>query len=648
MRQSGPLSGGGNLPSKNWVFDGWNLGVNNFSLATELKGNELAQASNFELFGKRSVRPRRGSEKLGIPMDGDSVDGLFQFKDGDDVNEILGISAGKLSKYNLITKIWDDIAGGTFTLGKRTRGVKLRGNLYFGNGDNDFTRYDGLVAATFEAVDAPSGLTVTPQGTVGTTTYSYMITAVTDKGESLPCTQVDTNTGNAVLDTTNKNRLVFNRRTESQVVGYNIYGRKTTGMGITLMKYIDQVASGATITYDDTGSDTPQIWLPPEGDSTDGPSLTMWEQLRGSLVGAGDINSPHRLYFSGTGERYESFSPAHNGGWVDVRPGDNDKGVNGFAPFESKIIVLKERSIHNFTFSATTGDAVIGEILTYVGCGAPGSVVVMENDIAFIDSERKLRVLGYEPNFSSSIRTSSLSEGRTQDLFNDISPDYLYQAEAVYFQGRYILAYTPVGSIKNERVIIYDRKYLSFLGMWDGADCHVRCWLVWDGKDKKQRLFAGSSDTGDVFEFNIEGRLVNHDNTIIHSIIRTRNEDLGNSGQSKLWKWVDLRIFRATGTIKLKTILNGATTFDERAFSSIVLGGIGLRRWGMQLWGEKIGESASASNLDKTFRKEIYEIANSLQYEISKNDAVTDFVLVLMRGEALMLPPEVFNSSDVI
>lgn len=642
-----PLVGGSNLPTKGWVFDGYNLGVNDFALATELKGNELEEARNAELFGKRSIRPRRGGEQLGLTMPGDSVDGLFQYKDTS-VNDILAISDGSLRKYNTVTSAWDAVSGGDFTSGLRTRSVKLRGNTYFGNGIDDFTRYNGIIAETFSAVAAPASPAVVTVGTPGTTAYSYMVTTVTDKGESLPTAQLDLATGNEALDDTNYNKITFSRRTDAEVIGYNIYGRRTTGMGITLMHYIDQPASGATVEYHDIGSDVPQIWLPPEGDSTDGPALELWEQLRGSLVGGGDPTSRHRLYFSGTGERYESFSPAHNGGWVDVRPGDNDRGINGFAPFESKVIVLKERSIHNFTFDAATGEAVIGEIITYVGCGAPGSVVVMENDIAFIDSERKLRVLGYEPNFSAAIRTSSLSEGRAQSIFDDINPDYIRNSEAAYFQGRYILAYTPIGSTKNEKVAIYDRRYLSFLGTWDGPDCHIGAFLIWDGKDNKQRLFAGSSDTGNVFEFNVEGKIANYDGSAIMTIIRTRNEDLGNPGQSKLWKWADFRMFRAYGVIKLKTILNGASTFDERSFSTVIHGGWGGALWGRLRFGRKSGESASASDLDKTFRKEIYEIANSLQYEISKNDTRTDFVLVSMRGESLLLPPEVFSSEDIV
>lgn len=647
MPDAQPLTGGATLPKREWIFDGFGAGVNTFALSTELKGTELSQLTNGELYGKRSIRPRRGGELLGNTVGGSAVDGLFQYKEGN-VNEIMGIAAGTLKKYNYATSNWESVSGGTFTTGLRTRAVKMRSNLYFGNGTDNFARYNGSLVATFSAVAAPTGLAVTPQGSTGTAAYQYTVTVVTDKGESLPATDVAITNGNATLDNTNFNRITFNRRTESQVIGYNLYGRKTTGNGVTLMLYIEQPTSGATITYDDKGTISPQIWLPPDGDSTDGPVLSIWEQLRGSLVGAGDPLLPHRLYFSGTGEKYESFSPAHNGGWVDVRPGDNDAGINGLAPFESRIIVGKERSIHQFKFSDDTGDAVIQELITYVGCGAPGSMVVMENDVAFLDAERRLRILGYEPNYAAAIRTTTLTEGRTQSLFDDIEPNYLKNCEGVYHNGRYYLAYTPIGDTVNKKVLIYDRRYLSFLGVWDGPDCHVRCWLVWDGKDKRQRLYAGGSDAGKVWEFAVEGQLTNYDGSPITTTIRTRNEDLGNSGQQKLFKWADLRIFRIQGSIKLKTIINGATVIDEKSFSSGVHTGWGIKRWGKTRWGLSTGTVAAASDLDKTYRKEIYEIGNSLQFEITKEGTQTDFILVSMRGEAMMLPTEVFDSANVI
>lgn len=642
------IKGGQNLPSKSWNFDGFNLGVNNFSLATELKGNELAQLTNMELYGKKSLRPRRGGSRLGNVVGATGqVDGLFQFKDVG-VNEILAIVGGTLKKYNPTTSNWDAVTGGTFTTDLRTRGVKMRSALYLGNGTDDFSKYVPTAVSKFTAVAAPTGLAVTPQGTTGTTKYSYEITTNTDKGESLPCTAVEITNGNATLDTTNKNQVVFNRRTDSQVVSYGIYGRSTTGMGRTLITTIPQPASGATITWIDDGSLSPSIWLPPDGDSTDGVSASIWEQLRGSLVAAGNPDQKHRMFFSGTGDRYESFSPSHNGGWVDVRPGDNDTGINGFAPFESKIIVLKEGSIHQFYFSPTTGDAVIQELITYVGCGAPGSVVVMENEVAFLDSDRKMRILGYEPNYAAAIRTTSLSEGRVQATFDEIDPNYIGNCEAVYHKGRYILAATSQGSTQNDMVIVYDRKYLAFLGKWTGADCKVRCWVVYDGIDKKKRLFAGSSQDGWVFEFDVEGKLTNHDGSIINSLLRTRNEDHGNSGQSKLQKWADLRLFRIQGTLTLKVILNGVTTLYEKSFSSTTSSGWGIKRWGVVRWGVSTGIAASISDFDKTYRKEIYEISNSLQFELTKNTANADFILVSMRGEALLLPTEVFDSANII
>lgn len=647
MIDSQPLPAGSSLPKKEWVFDGFNLGNNTFALATELKGEELAEMTNVELYGKKSIRPRRGGTRLGTNLSGVRIDGLFQYKENS-VNDLMGISSGVLKKYNASLGTWDTVTGGTFTAGLRVRGVKMRSNLYFGDGVDDFSRYNGTQVDTFTAVAAPSGLAVTPQGSAGTAAYEYTVTTVTGKGESLPATNIAITNGALVIGNTDFNRVVFNRRTETEVVGYNVYGRATTGNGVTLMLFIPQPASGSTVTFDDKGTIDPGIFLPPEGDSTDGEKLTMWEQLRGSLVGAGNTDQRHRMFFTGTGDKFESFSPAHNGGWVDVRPGDNDLGINGLAPFESKIIVLKEGSVHQFLFSPTTGDAVLQELITYTGCGAPGSVVVMENDVAFIDSERKLRVLGYEPNFTASIRTTTLSEGRVQSLFDQIDPAQLMNCEAVYFKGRYLLAATSAGSTQNDMVLAYDRRYLAFLGRWTGTNAKVRCWQVWDGFDGRRRLFAGASDDDSVFEFDVEGVLTDHDDTAVVATIKTRSEDNGNSGQSKLFKWGDLRIFRIQGSLTLNTILNGATVIDTKSFTSRASTGWGRARWGTKKWGVPTGIGALASDLDKTYRKEIYEIANALGFQLDKTGAQDDFILVSMRGEALLLPTEVFDSANVI
>lgn len=647
MAEDMPIGSG--LATKGWNFDGFQQGNDTFSLATEASKNALVSMLNAEIYGKRSVRPRRGGEALGSALGSAPIDGLFQYREGV-INDIMAICAGQLKKFDINNLVWNNVSGGTFSTGARTRAVKMRGALYFGNAIDDFTKYtEGGGIQTFTAVAAPSGGAVSPQGTPGTSAYSYQLTTVTAKGESLPSTAFTTSTGNAELDQTDFNRVTFNRSSDALILGYNLYGRATTGNGRTLMKFIPQPASGSTVTFDDDGTITPTIWLPPDGDSTDGIKARFWEQLKGSLVGGGVIGQEHRIFYSGTGDKYESFSPAHNGGWADVRPGDNDIGVNGLAPFESKIIVPKQKSVHQFYFDTQSGDAVIQELISYVGCGAIGSIVVMENDIALIDAERKLRIFGYEPNFQASIRTTSLSEGRTQSLYDEIDPAKIQNCEAVYHKGRYILAATGRGSEVNDRIFVYDRRYLAFIGKWTGKNAHVRCWLVYDGIDGQNRLFAGSSDDdGVVFEFDVEDKLTDHDGSPVVTNLRFRNEDLGNSGQQKIWKWSDFRLYRIQGTVRLKTVMDGVQTIDERDFTSQVRVGWGIVRWGTQLWGTTTGVAASASDLDQTRRKEIYELGNSLQHEISKSDARTDFILVSMRGEAFLLPTEVFDSNKYI
>ena len=203
MQTPNPITGGEALPTREWQFPGFNGGVNTFGIPTEIRNVELAQMTNAELYGKKAVRPRRGGERLGNQVGSTGqIDGLFQYKETS-VNEIMAIINGALKKYNSGTSAWDAVSGRTFTANLRTRGVKMRSRHYFGNGTDDFARYNGTSVATFTAVAAPSGLAVTQNGTTGTSKYGYTITTVTDKGESLPCAVVEITNGNANLSTTN-------------------------------------------------------------------------------------------------------------------------------------------------------------------------------------------------------------------------------------------------------------------------------------------------------------------------------------------------------------------------------------------------------------------------------------------------------------
>lgn len=633
MRRKARLSGADPKPVP-WKFNGFKRGVDSYSLDTEVHPNALSDAENMELYGRSSVRPRRGCADLGAAMGNDPVDGLFVYRTSS-VDELLGLSGGTLSKYNSVSSDWDAVSGGSFTSGLRTRGTQLRDNFYFGNGTDDLAKYNGTSVSTFTNQTAPAGLAVTAKGSTGTDAYSYEVTTVTENGESLPCTAVEITNGNATLDTSNYNELSWTRKTDASVIGYNIYGRRLTGLGRTLMIFVDQPASGATITWNDKGTITPQIWLPPEGDSTGGEKMTVIEGLRGSLIGfkQGD----DRFFWTGTGTKYESFSPSHNGGWADIRRGDGDGGIMGGGNHEKNYYIFKKHSIHKFYFN-TEGEGVLEEVILGVGCGAPGSVAFVENDLFYIDSDKKLRVLGYEPNYYGTIRTATLSEGRAQSYLDQIDDDMLSEVEAVYFKNRYLLAAAGAGSTNNDMIIPYDRHYLAFLGKWTGWD--VRCWVIWNN-----HLYAGSSDSGQVFECCV-GR--NDNSTGISSRLVTRNEDLGNFSQSKFWEWADFRFFAIRGELKIKTIVDGAVTVDERTISSQAYAGISGAMVGGFMPGEATGTGYTYQAVDRPYRKSIEESARTLKFEVSKTGYDDDFTLISVSGRALPEPEEVFDTDYLI
>jgi hypothetical protein len=110
----------------------------------------------------------------------------------------------------------------------------------------------GITNSAIPALDPPSNIVVTPQGTAGTTTYSYRVSAVNARGETLGSTAVTTETGNLILDSINFNRITWDA--VSGAIQYNVYGREVDNE-----KYIGTTTS---LSYDDTGIITPTNFPP--------------------------------------------------------------------------------------------------------------------------------------------------------------------------------------------------------------------------------------------------------------------------------------------------------------------------------------------------------------------------------------------------
>jgi len=114
-------------------------------------------------------------------------------------------------------------------------------------------RIDLFDANPAQALSTPSGLTVTPQGSAGSTTYSYRVSALNERGETLACSAVQITNGNSTLDNTNYNHLTWDA--VSGATAYRVYGR-TAGAEVFM-------AEVTTNSYDDKGNDNPDSDIPP-------------------------------------------------------------------------------------------------------------------------------------------------------------------------------------------------------------------------------------------------------------------------------------------------------------------------------------------------------------------------------------------------
>ncbi|EPR42727.1 hypothetical protein dsx2_2644 [Desulfovibrio sp. X2] len=153
------------------------------------------------------------------------------------------------------------------------------------------------------SISAPTGGSVVPQGTTGSTTYTYVVTAVKDETdeESVPSSEKTTASGNATLSGTN-----FNRVTWAAVSGakeYNVYREKNGVFG-----WIG-VAEGTT--YDDKGEKTPDTddtapkFRNPFSGSGDKPKAAQFFEQR--LMFARSNNAPQKIWGSQSAN-YENFN----------------------------------------------------------------------------------------------------------------------------------------------------------------------------------------------------------------------------------------------------------------------------------------------------------------------------------------------------
>ncbi len=592
--------------TKFWKLNGWARGENSFAEDNEIRDDEFYELVNGEIVGRASIRlPRRGSREFSVISGGANFNGWGIYKNPiNNYNNMIVQMDGRLysiSTAGVATEIdnaetWDTTA--------KMRGILLRDWFYFGNGV-DFmakTNVDSIVR--WNDVAAPVLTSAVLTGSGDEVVREYGVTAVTANGET-EISNTEIVYGPATLTASVFFTLTFPRKTDAEVLGYNIY-RAERGGTITLLTFLDQQPSGTDMTFVDDGVyEQSLIYEAPTFNTTGGVKGNIFGKYANTLFVAGNLEEPDTVFYGGTGSNWESFSPSDNGGWVKPGRGDGER-VTAMIGFEDFLFIFKESSIWKFVFGSDGGPSLSAVIPQY-GTKSPETVQRFEKDIMFLGSDGRYRILGYEPNQLNVIRTTDISN-RIQPKLDALDKDNLEMWFSTVFEQKYILC---DGSV----AFPYDRRYIGFLGKW--TNYTFDSFIVWDRGTNQNALFGVSTGTGEIMRLLVDNTY-DDDGASIEASLRVKRIDGGEDTILKYFSHSRIKVKYPRGQITLVTYRDGASLVDSVPVAFDVGGGIGEFMFDEPMFDEGV-EITDVPDALRTIKKYLELEAYSIYHEIRVN-----------------------------
>lgn len=605
-----------NSQKKPELVAGFLGGLNTFQDETLIKDGELTKAKNIVLTVD-GISPRYGIEHYGGVTAGTRIQGMTGYYKSSGTRELIVCSAGKL--YKKSGSSWSQIGSTTFSTSARINFIQARDKLFGFNGVDALWYYDGSSITSYSALTTPGVPTVTPTGTTGSTTYSYRISAFNASGETLAGTAGTTSTGNAALDATNYNSLSWSA--VSGALGYNVWGRYSTGLGETYL------ATVYTTTYKDQGQNEPSLSiLPPESNSTAGiiAKKAIFSQSR--IFAAGDPSYPSRLYYGGVGSNIGNFSFSELGGGATDIFKDDGAVIRDILPYQGGVLVWKDNAIYRFYFSSS-GTPTLEEITRSFGGIAWRGSIHVENDVIFPtkrDGRLAFFSLGNQENYAAGVlRTNELSIKAAPDM-EDVNLAYLEYATSFYYNNILGCAIPQSGNTANSRIWCLDTRFGSWVH-WD--DLAPACFAVWSDTDGTQKLLMGSESTGYVEETFKETRSDNGSAISVQWATKAFNQKQFAVVKRYYSPVLQFKDITQSGEIDGDIIIDGVSIEKSFTVNQQTGGGGGF---GALLWGEPLLGSAGtniSSDVSADTIAEIYSHlrGRSIKYEFRSNAAGVNF-----------------------
>lgn len=623
-------------------------GVNKLVSDTHIQNNELSDALNIEITEDGVIKKRRGSSlKL---TQGSRITGQYFFAKSDGTKMVLFTSGQALYKTTDLVTATRIGSATQFTTTLRTNFAQYNDFVYICNGTDAMAKTDGSTITTFTSVADPgTGPTVTQNGTTGTTTYGYRYTYVTAVGETGPSPEITITNGNATLTSTNNVSVAIPGTIPAGATGVNIYGRKAGKE--TWMKLIEQ-SSGAGPTFTDDGSITPSTFFGvPRGNNTAGQKGKFPIVYRDSLFLFGDPDAKTRLHYSGGGDKFDSFLVSDGGGFIDVnRSGQDGIGTGGIV-WQDKLIVTKERSVWQFTFSST-GSPSLAVIQPLHGCVDHRTICMVENDVLMLSQvagKLAIMTLGFEPNFFNVIRTNQVSV-KAAPLFDALNLAQITNASAEYYDYKYILSAPEGTSTTNNVCLVYDRRYNAQLGRWDGITANG--FVKFIDSTGNEILLYGSDASGGLVQL-LTG--TDDSDTAISFSATTKNFQPVSFNLSNWFVDAFFQLRNLTGTLTIGKFIETSEGQVTTTAATQVTQNTGTQGWGApntwgssDPWGTSTGSSASTSASSLPIRMILNREGRGMKFEFT-NDGLSDSVALMgMLLRARPRTPEYFPSSLTI
>ena len=586
-------------------------GGNSFQDETLIKDSELTEYKNI-LLSVDGIEPRPGTTAYGGSQDS-RVMGLFPYYKSDNTRKFLRVSNGKLYYKN--GDSWTQIGSTTWTTTAFVNMLQVSDNVYIFNGVESLRYTDGSTITSFTTLSTPTGLTVTPTGGTGSTAYSYRVSAFNNVGETLACASVAISNGVATLSTTTYNALAWT--TVASAVGYNIFGRKATGIGETYL------ATAYTNSYNDTATtaagdylEPSLVILPPEANTTVGIICKKGVFSQSRIFAAGDPSQPSRLYYGGVGSNINNFSFSDTGGGATDIFKNDGAIIRDILPFQGGVIVWKDNAIYKFYFN-TSGQPVLEEITrSFGGISFRGSKHV-ENDVIFPakkDGRLAFYSLGNQENYSASVlRTNELSIKIAEDL-EDVSLSQLPNCAAFYFNNIYACAIGRSGQTVNNRIWCLDTRFGAWV-YWDGL--YPNSFTEYTDTDGTQKMYYGGDNDGYVYEMFTEDRNDNGSAISVAWSLKAFNQkrfDKYKKYYNPVFQFKDVTI---SGAIEGDIIVDGAIVSSNFTVSQQNTGGggFGAFLFGFDLFGDAPGVFTSTGlSADTIVEVNFIKNARSIKY----------------------------------